>query len=101
MYQDLGGPGLVPTGYGVRSVDYIVSEALRIERETAGIEAEAGVDARRAKIAEIEQRGILATPKNSRYNELVCQAARLSILQGGSMVEIKYDPPGVAFRSNA
>ena len=30
MYQDLGGPGLVPWGYGVRSVDFIVSEALRV-----------------------------------------------------------------------
>jgi predicted dehydrogenase len=99
MYQDMGGPGLAPWGYGVRSVDFLVSEMLRIERETAGLDGEAAVSARRAKIAEIEQRGIVATPANSRHNELVCQAARLSILNGGREVEISYSPPGVRFRS--
>jgi predicted dehydrogenase len=98
MYQDLGGPGLVPWGYGVRSVDYIVSAALEIERETAGLEGEAAVAERRQRIAAIEQAGIIATPANSRYNELACQAARLSILNDGHEVEIHHDPPGVAFR---
>ncbi len=95
MYQDLGGPGLVPWGYGVRSVDFIVSEALRIESETAALEDAAAVAARRTRIDEIEQQGIVATPGNSRYNELVCQAGRLSILNGGRQVEIRHDPPGV------
>ena len=95
MYQDLGGPGLVPWGYGVRSVDFIVSEAMRIERETSVLEGEAAVEARRARIDEIEQQGIVATPANSRFNELVCQAARLSILNGGRQVEIRHEPPGV------
>ncbi|MEX2303733.1 MAG: Gfo/Idh/MocA family oxidoreductase [Bryobacterales bacterium] len=98
MYQDLGGPGLVPWGYGVRSVDYIVSAAIEIESQTAGLEEEAAVAERRKRIAAIEQAGIIATPGNSRYNELVCQAARLSILNDGHEVEIHYDPPGVAFR---
>lgn len=89
MYQDFGGPGLVPSGYGVRSVDFIVSQALRIEEETDTLEE------RQAKLAELEQAGILATPGNSRYNELVCQAGRKSILSGGRMVEIDYDLPGV------
>jgi hypothetical protein len=100
MYQDMGGPGLVPWGYGVRSVDFLVSEILRIEVETAGLSGEAAISGRRAKIAEIEQRGIVATPANSRYNELVCQAARLSILNGGREVEISYTPPQVRFRSH-
>ncbi len=95
MYQDLGGPGLVPWGYGVRSVDFIVSEALRIESETAALEGDDAVAARRTRIDEIEQQGIVATPANSRYNELVCQAGRLSILNGGRQVEIRHDPPGV------
>jgi predicted dehydrogenase len=98
MYQDLGGPGLVPWGYGVRSVDYIVSAALDIERQTADLEGEAAVAERRKRIAAIDEQGIIATPSNSRYNELVCQAARLSILNDGHEVEIHYDPPGVAFR---
>lgn len=84
MYQDLGGPGLVPWGYGVRSVDFIVSEALRVEREASTL------DERQALLEEIESRGVLATPGNSRYNEAVCEAARESILAGGKLVE--FDP---------
>lgn len=99
LYQDLGGPGLVPWGYGVRSVDYIVSEALRIESETAGLSEDSAVVERRRRIAGIERRGIIATPANSRHNELVCQAARLSILSGGREVEIRRQPPGVEFRA--
>ena len=95
MYQDLGGPGLVPWGYGVRSVDFIVSEAMRIEREAAGLDGSAAVQARGKLIDAIEQRGLLATPANSRFNELVCQAGRQSILNGGRQVEISYDPPAV------
>ena len=83
LYQDLGGPGLVPTGYGVRSVRHIVEEALRVERE-AGSE-----DQRRAIIAEIEAAGILATPSNSRYNEALCEAARESIVDGGRLVKLQ------------
>ena len=89
MYQDFGGPGLVPSGYGVRSVDFIVSQALRIEAETSSLEQ------RREKLSVLEAQGILATPGNSRYNELVCQAGRKSILDGGRMVQIDYDAPGV------
>ena len=98
MYQDLGGPGLVPWGYGVRSVDFLVSEALRIERETASLPVDEALVARRRLIGEIEQQSIVATPANSRYNELVCQAGRLSILNGGRQAEISYDSPGVRLR---
>jgi predicted dehydrogenase len=82
LYQDLGGPGLLPTGYGVRSVDFILSAAMRIERESSSL------DERRERIAEVDGRGILATPANSRYNEQVCEAGRQSILAGGRLVEI-------------
>lgn len=98
MYQDLGGPGLTPRGYGVRSVDYIVSAALRIEAETAGLSGRPALEARRHLLSDIEQRGIMATPANSRYNELVCQAGRLSILNGGQETLIRYDPPSVELR---
>ena len=83
LYQDLGGPGLTPTGYGVRSVEHIVGEALRIEREAAS-PAE-----RRRLLAAIDGRGIMATPANSRFNEAVCEAARESILSGGETVALK------------
>jgi hypothetical protein len=76
-------------------VDFLVSEALRVEKETAGLNGEEALAARRDIIGRIERRGIVATPANSRYNELVCQAGRLSILNGGKQAEISYDPPRV------
>ena len=82
LYQDLGGPGLVPTGYGVRSVRHIVAAALGIERN-ASSDAE-----RRAAIGRVERKGVVATPANSRYNEAVCEAARRSILSGGTLEEV-------------
>ncbi len=82
LYQDLGGPGLVPTGYGVRSVRHIVEAALRVERE-----ARTASD-RQAAIEGIEADGIIATPKNSRHNEAVCEAARRSIRSDGSLVQV-------------
>jgi hypothetical protein len=36
--------------------------------------------------------GVLATPANSRYNELVMEAGRLSILNGARTAEIRYGP---------
>jgi hypothetical protein len=51
---------------------------------------------RRAQILDIERKGILATPANSRFNELVCQAGRLSILNRGREARIDYDTPGVS-----
>lgn len=80
LYQDQGGPGLVPTGYGVRSVRRIVEEAIRIERQASSLEQ------RRQIVAGIERGGLLATPANSRYNEAVCEAARKSIRNGGELV---------------
>ena len=82
LYQDLGGPGLVPTGYGVRSLRHIVDEALRVEREAASGKERSVI------IAEIESAGIVATPSNSRYNEALCEAARTSILDGGRLVDL-------------
>ena len=41
---------------------------------------------RQGKIGEI---GIMATPANSSYNELVIEAARESILNGGKMVTLR------------
>ena len=82
LYQDHGGPGLVPTGYGVRSVRRIVQETLRVERVSSSL------DHRRRLIAEIDRAGILATPSNSLYNEAVCEAARESILSRGALVEV-------------
>lgn len=82
LYQNLGGPGLVPTGYGVRSVQRIVSEALRLEHESSSL-------ADRQRILDgIDAQGMLATVSNSRFNVAVCEAARESILDGGRLVDV-------------
>ena len=89
QYVDLGGPGLRPVGYGYRSVDYIVRACLR-----AG--SEKSLTRRQELLAEIDAAGVIATPVNSSYNELVVEAGRKSILNGGRTVEIRYgDHPGV------
>jgi predicted dehydrogenase len=80
QYLDLGGPGMVPAGYGYRSVAYIVERAL----ELGGL----GLEERRAKLAEWDAAGVMATPFNSSYNEEVIEAARKSIAEGGRSVRI-------------
>jgi len=82
QYVDLGGPGLVPVGYGYRSVEYIVQACIRV--------AAAGEPAARQRILrELDDVGLMATPRNSSYNERVIEAARESILAGGKTVEIR------------
>ncbi len=85
QYNDLGGPGLEPVGYGVRSVEYLVKTIYRVD-------AAGDVPARQQLLAEIDEKGVLATPANSRYNELVVEAGRLSILNGGREALIDYEP---------
>jgi hypothetical protein len=77
-------------GYGYRSVKHLVDECIGIEASTAGLASEAALDRRRELLAEIDQRGVTATPANSRYNELVIEAGRLSILNGGREAVIDY-----------
>ena len=87
-----GGKGLEPVGYGYRSIETLVRAALRVN---------AGVDlsARQGIIREVDAEGILATPANSAYNELVIEAGRLSILNGGRPVVIEYGKePKVGFK---
>ncbi|MBN1393878.1 MAG: Gfo/Idh/MocA family oxidoreductase [Pirellulales bacterium] len=80
------GEGRKPVGYGYESVEALV--------ETARSVNNAGDDPvkRREALAEIDRRGILATPANSFINELVVEAARLSILQDGRPARIEYEP---------
>jgi hypothetical protein len=84
QYVDMGGPGLVPVGYGYRSVEHIVSTCIRVENEGGDL---AG---RQRLLAEIDAAGIMATPANSSYNELVIEAGRLSIANRGREVAIRY-----------
>jgi D-galacturonate reductase len=83
QYVDLGAGGLVPVGYGYRSVEYIVQSAIRVETEAGDL---AG---RQRLLNEFDRAGLMATPRNSSYNEQVIEAARESVLAGGKMVEIR------------
>ena len=50
------------------------------------------LEIRLAAIAEADQKGLLATAQNSYINELVQEAARLSIVNNGDTALIDYDP---------
>ena len=90
---DQGGGYLTPVGYGHRSVEFI----LKACRDAAAITERS---ARRKFIQQLDADGIMATPANSSYNELVIEAGRKSILAGGREVLIKYgEKPTVEFRA--
>jgi len=91
---DLGGGELTPVGYGHRSIEGIIKAVHRVE--SAGGD---DLKARQAEIEAIDREGIIATPANSSYNELVIEAGRISITNGGRPVAITYgDNPHVRFR---
>ena len=90
-YIDLGGEGLTPVGYGYRSIEFILQNTCKC----------IGLDlaARQALIEQYDADGVMATPKNSAYNELVMEAGRLSIQNDGREVEITYgEHAGVKLR---
>jgi D-galacturonate reductase len=95
QYVDLGGPGLTPVGYGFRSVEYILQCCIRVESEGRNLAA------RQRLLREFDAAGLMATPGNSCYNELVIEAARKSILGGGRMEEIAYRVDAEAVASSA
>lgn len=82
-YVPWEGPALKPVGYGYDSVEASVRAAARVS--AAGTPAR-----RRAVLAEIDKRGLIATPANSFVNELVVEAARLSIANAGRRAVIEY-----------
>jgi D-galacturonate reductase len=81
QYVESATGGLQPVGYGYRSIEAIVQAMLRVE---AAPESE-----RAGLLAEIDRAGLIATPANSSYNEMVTEAARLSIANGGREVLIE------------
>jgi hypothetical protein len=80
------GEGLKPVGYGFESIEAIVLAAMRVNA------AGEALSARQEVLSEIDARGILATPANSFINELVTEAARLSIARDGPAAVIEYEP---------
>jgi predicted dehydrogenase len=86
------GQGFKPVGYGTDSVSANIETMGRIEAAVEGLAESKALFQRRQMIADIDRQGILATPANSYINELVVEAARLSIQRNGSWVEIAYEP---------
>jgi len=94
-----GGKGLEPVGYGYRSIEYVVKAVARINRETEKLPAKESLTKRRELLDEYDRAGIIATPSNSAYNELVVEAGRLSVTHGGKPVTIEYGKqPRVKFK---
>ena len=83
-------PGFKPVGYGYDSIAANIESMARIERETTALAASAALQKQRDMIREIDATGIIATPANSFINELVVEAARLSITADGEWVNILY-----------
>ncbi|UCE47176.1 MAG: Gfo/Idh/MocA family oxidoreductase, partial [Phycisphaerales bacterium] len=93
-YVNLGGEGLTPVGYGYRSIELIVKNICKCIDVPPKALAE-----RQRLLKQFDDEGIMATPANSSYNELVIEAGRLSILNGGREAEISYgENAGVDFR---
>ncbi len=88
-----GGEGLTPVGYGYRSIEGLINSIHRVE------EAGDSLEERKTIIKKIDDEGIVATPANSSFNELVIEAGRMSILNDGRAVIIEYgNNPTVKFK---
>jgi D-galacturonate reductase len=82
------GPGFRPVGYGYDSVEASILTMARIEGTVRGMDPVRSLAERRRMLAEVDERGIIATPANSSVNELVVEAARRSILADGAPARI-------------
>lgn len=77
------GVGMRPVGYGYDSIEAAVQAAV-------GVNGAGALEQRQAALGELDARGLLATPGNSFINELVVEAGRLSLANGGQYVDIAY-----------
>jgi hypothetical protein len=84
------GKGYKPIGYGFDSVSATISSIHSMENEVDGMPEAESLPKRQAIIKEADEKGIIATPANSYINELVVEAARMSILRDGDAVKIVY-----------
>ncbi|MHA1792872.1 MAG: Gfo/Idh/MocA family protein [Promethearchaeota archaeon] len=92
------GPGLKPVGYGYDSIEANINAIHSIVEKTSGLDESKALSTRQKLLKEIDERGIIATPANSSLNELVSEAARLSISHDGKPVKIILDEnPHVEF----
>jgi len=93
------GDGYKPIGYGFDSVSANITMACQIESEVGLLSEKESLKKRQEMIKKVDKKGIIATPANSYINELVVEAARLSILNNGEFAVIEYgEKPGVRLR---
>jgi predicted dehydrogenase len=74
---DYASHGTRTVGYGFRSIEALVDAAAQVEGG-------------QITLAAIDELGILATPANSAFNELVTEGARLSLANDGREVLLQY-----------
>jgi len=82
--------GYKPVGYGFDSVAATINSIHQMENEVATMNEADAVSRRQKIIKKTDAKGIIATPANSYINELVVEAARLSILNDGDAARIVY-----------
>ena len=93
------GAGYKPIGYGVDSVGATLNMIHHIENDVTGLSESDSLARRREIIKEVDEKKIIATPANSSSNELVVEAARMSILDNGTPARIVYgDSPHAELR---
>ena len=94
------GPGLRPVGYGFESIQALIRAAQEVIDAGRDLQGAQALGARQRALTQVNERGIIATPGNSWINELVTEAARLSIVREGHPVKIEYEPtPCVQMRA--
>ncbi len=81
--------GLKPVGYGYDSIEANIAAVIRLK--DIGTPEET-LQTRQEIMEDVDRRGLIATPANSSINELVTEAARISIAADGKPVDIQYDP---------
>jgi len=92
------GEGYKPIGYGPDSVMTNIKYMSQIEARVDQDPDKAHSLRLKARSA-ADRKGLIATPENSYINELVHEAARLSILNEGDIALITYEPePGVRLK---
>lgn len=84
------GAGYKPLGYGYDSVAGITTAIHRMENSVADMPEDKALAKRREMMRIVDNQALLATPGNSYVNELVVEAARMSILSDAAPVSIVY-----------
>ncbi len=93
------GEGFKPIGYGFDSIAATINTVHRIENTVEPLEEDESLKERQAIIKDADEKGIIATPANSYINELVVEAARLSISNDSKAARISYEgTPGVSLK---